>query len=198
MSPAAGALARRVALQAVDLPGGGWEADADEHGDGSADGDDALDACLVAFPHDALVDTVDSPRFARGDAIAYSIVWALTTEEAAAHAFRALADEGFASCFTAAVAAEVDPESGAAELLGHGADPVALLSGAGRAALHRARLVAATAEAALVVHLDLLALQRGTVTTMVFLADTPDAFPPADVQAVAGRVAARLPPGQAA
>jgi hypothetical protein len=199
-------LAERAALQAVDLPGGGWDtAPADPEDGGGPAGDD-LDACLDAFPHDAVAASADSARYTRGDALAYSVAWVLADVEAAGAAARALADPGFARCFADRVAAAVAPEEGTAELLGHvvaAAEPLELPAGPGRAAApdrpappataHALRLTAATAGAVFDVHLHVVVVARGRVVTALFLADTPEPVPADDLAAVAGRVRLRLP-----
>ena len=117
----------------------------------------------------------------------------LEDEQAAAAAFDSLAGDAFADCFTGRVAAAVSPEPGGAELLGHVTSAPDDLPVGARAAVHRARLAAATPAATFAVHLDLVALQRGRVATVLFLADSPAPLPGADVTATAARVADRLP-----
>jgi hypothetical protein len=192
------ALVRRATVQAGDLPGEGWvttRSEAPLRRGGRPDPDDPLDACLTGFPDDRVVVSADSDRFTRGDALAYSVVWVLGDVAAAGDAFAALAAEPFASCFADAVAADVDPEGGRAELLGAAHDPVGPVDlglDDARGALHRARLVAGGGGGTLAIHLDVLALQHGRLVTVVFLADSPDPMAAADLAAVASRVAHRL------
>lgn len=185
--------ATHVVLRASDLPGEGWEsAPAPESAAEMVHGDDLLDACLAGFPDPDVTASAESPRFTRQDALAYSVAWVLSSEPAAEIAFATLAHERFASAFVTGMAAEVDPDHGAATLLGHVADPVERIDAARRSAAHQARLTIANAEGLLAIHLELLALQDDRAVTLVILADSPDALPPPDVRAVAERVAARL------
>ncbi|MGH9183603.1 MAG: hypothetical protein ACRDZ9_07340 [Acidimicrobiales bacterium] len=184
--------ARHIVLRAADLPGEGWEAVADPELPTEPDPDDDLEGCLTGFPDADVTASATSPRFTRGDALAWSVAWVLAGEGAAGAAYTRLADEGFASCFVAATAAEVDPHAGAATLLGPVGEPVEEVAGPHHGARHRARLTAATAEGLLAIHLELVALQRERAVTLVILADSPDPVPPAHGRAVARRVAARL------
>ncbi len=122
------------------------------------------------------------------------MAWVLSSEAAAEIALATLAHERFATAFVTGMAAEVDPDTGAATLLGHVAGPVGGIDAADRSAAHRARLTAADTDGILSIHLELLALQEERAVTLVILADSPDPMPPADVHAVAQRVAGRLSP----
>ena len=193
MDPGDAARARRIVLRAFDLPGAGWEAvPAPEAVAEVVDGDDLLDACLAGFPDPDVTASAESDRFTRDDALAYSVVWLLASEAAAELAFATLAHERFASAFVAGMAAEVDPDQCRATLLGHVAAPVEGIDAGGQSAAHRARLTAADADGILPIHLDLVALHEERAVTLVILADSPDPVAPADVHAVAERVAARL------
>ena len=187
------ALARRLVVQPVDLPGGGWERSPSGTASRGETDDDDLDVCLAGFPDDGVTATADSDRFSRADALAYSVVWVLASETAAGAAFDVLAGDAFADCFTERVAAAVSPEPGGAELLGHVTSAPTDLPLGARAAVHRARLAAGTPAGTFAVHLDLVALQRGRAATLVFLADSPDPLPGADVTSTAARIAGRLP-----
>jgi hypothetical protein len=140
--------------------------------------------------------SAESPRFTRADALAWSVAWVLRSEDDARRAFALLASSAFADCFAAAVAADVDPTAGTATLLGHAATPAVALQPAGavEGAVHRVRLIAGTPTGALVVHLDVVPLRGGTTVTVVFLGDSPDPWPAAAVDAVAGAVRSRLRP----
>ncbi len=174
MDAADAARARRIVLRAFDLPGAGWEAvPVPDPVAESVHGDDLLDACLAGFPDPDVTASAESDRFTRDDALAYSVVWLLASEPAAELAF-------------------VDPEQCRATLLGHVAAPVEGIDAGGQSAAHRARLTAADADGVLPIHLDLVALHEERAVTLVILADSPDPPPPADVHAVAERVAARL------
>jgi hypothetical protein len=120
------------------------------------------------------------------------VAWPLSSEPAAEIAFATLAHERFASTFVAGMATEVDAEAGPAELLGHVADPVEPLDAASQSAAHQARLSVANAEGLMAIHLELLALREDRAVTLVILAESPDPMAPADVAAVAERVASRL------
>ncbi|MDQ3306358.1 MAG: hypothetical protein M3535_10375 [Actinomycetota bacterium] len=185
--------AERIVLRAFDLPGAGWEAvPAPMSAAEVVHGEDLLDACLAGFPDPDVTASAESDRFTRKHALAYSVAWVLSSEAAAEIAFATLAHERFATAFVAGMAAEVDPEHGAATLLGHVANLVGGLDAGGRSAAHQARLSAADADGMLSIHLELLALQEERAVTLVILADSPDPMPPDDVRTVAERVAGRL------
>ncbi len=187
--------ADRIVLRGFDLPGAGWEAvPAPMSAAEVVHGDDLLDACLAGFPDPDVTASAESARFTRENALAYSVAWVLSSEAAAEIALATLAHERFATAFVTGMAAEVDPDTGAATLLGHVAGPVGGIDAADRSAAHRARLTAADADGILSIHLELLALQEERAVTLVILADSPDPMPPADVHAVAQRVAGRLSP----
>lgn len=188
-----GARAERIVLRASDLPGPGWGAvPTPKSTEEMIEGDDLLDACMAGFPDPDVTASADSDRFIRQYALAYSVVWILSSDAAAQIAFATLAHERFASAFVAGMAAEVDAGQGAATLLGHVAAPVGGLEAPGRAAAHQARLTAADADGVLPIHLELLALQEERAVTLIILADSPDPMPGGDVEMVATRVAARL------
>lgn len=191
-------LAGWAALRATDLPGDGWDADEDDAGAAGTGADD-LDACLGAFPVDAVTASADSARFTREQGLAYSVAWVLADAGAAAAAARALADGAFARCFADRVAAAVAPDAGAAELLGHvvaAARPLAPVGGGPpTATTHALRLTAATAAGVFDVHLHVVVVARGRVVSAVFLADSPEPVPEPVLAAVAGRVRDRLPDG---
>lgn len=188
--------ARRAAgivLRGFDLPGAGWEAvRAPDGAEEIVHGDDLLDACLAGFPDPHVTASAESHRFTRENALAYSVAWVLDSEPAAELALATLAHERFATAFVRGMAAEVDPETGAATLLGHVAGRVSGVEVAARSVAHRARLTAADADGVLTIHLELLALHEERAVTLVILADSPDPLPPADVHGVAERVAGRL------
>ncbi len=185
--------AERIVLRSFDLPGAGWEAVAAPMSVAEAvHGDDLLDACLAGFPDPDVTASAESARFTRKHALAYSVAWVLSSEAAAEIALATLAHERFATAFVTGMAAEVDPETGAATLLGHVAGPVGGISVAGSSAAHRARLTAADADGVLSIHLELLALQEERAVTLIILADSPDPIPPPEVAGVAQRVAGRL------
>ncbi len=187
--------ADRIVLRSFDLPGAGWEAvPAPMTAAEAVHGDDLLDACLAGFPDPDVHASAESDRFTRKDALAYSVAWVLSSEAAAEIAFATLAHERFATAFVTGMAAEVDPEHGAATLLGHVANLVGGIDAGARAAVHQARLTAADADGILSIHLELLALQEERAVTLVILADSPDPMPVADVHGVAERVAVRLSP----
>jgi hypothetical protein len=211
-----GARARRIVLRSFDLPGAGWEAlRAPDPAAGAGTDDDLLDACLAGFPDPDVTASAESDRFTRDHALAYSVVWVLSSEAAAEIAFATLAHERFASAFVAAMADEVDPGAGSATLLGHFAAPVEgfgakgigrpagqrhwkrpdgfLLAPQGQSAAHQARLTAADVDGVLPIHLELLALHEERAVALVILADSPDPMAAADVATVAERVAMRMP-----
>ncbi|MGH9182237.1 MAG: hypothetical protein ACRDZ9_00155 [Acidimicrobiales bacterium] len=186
--------ASQAVLRATDLPGDGWTAlgvPEETHGGEGA----SLDDCLGGFPDDEVAASATSPRFSRGDELAYSVAWVLSSEEAAQAGFDRLSDRRFVSCFVDAAAAEVDPDQGAATLLGHLATPLEHMEGLDRGAAHQARLTAATPEGVLAIHLDLVALRRGRGVSLLILADSPDPVAPALVRVVAERLSTRLAPG---
>ena len=186
--------AQRIVLRSFDLPGAGWAAvPAPMSAAEVVHGDDLVDACLAGFPDPDVTDSAESDRFTRNNALAYSVAWILSSEAASEIAFATLAHERFATAFVAGMAAEVDPETGAATLLGHVAGRVSGMDAAERSAAHRARLTAADADGVVTIHLELLALQEERAVTLVILADSPDPLPPEDVRAVAQQVAGRLP-----
>lgn len=187
--------ADRIVLRGFDLPGAGWEAvPAPMSAAEVVHGDDLLDACLAGFPDPDVTASAESARFTRENALAYSVAWVLSSEAAAEIALATLAHERFATAFVRGMAAEVDPVTGAATLLGHVAAPVCGIDAASHSAAHQARLTAADADGILSIHLELLALREERAVTLVILADSPDPMPPADVQAVAEHVAGRLSP----
>ena len=189
------ARAARIVLRSFDLPGAGWEAiRAPESTAEIVYGDDLLDACLAGFPDPDVTASAESDRFTRHDALAYSVAWVLASEAAAEIAFATLAHERFASAFVAGMAAEVDPATCAATLLGHVAVPVGGIDFPGHSAACQARLTAADAEGILPIHLELVALAEERAVALVILADSPDPMDPDDVRAVAAQVAARLGP----
>ena len=182
-------------LRASDLPGPGWGAvPTPQTTEELVEGDDLLDACMAGFPDPDVTASAESDRFTRQYALAYSVVWILSSDAAAEIAFATLAHERFASAFVAGMAAEVDAGQGAATLLGHVAAPVGGLESLGHAAAHQARLTVADSDGVLPIHLDLLALQEERAVTLVILADSPDPMPGADVEMLAKRVALRLIP----
>lgn len=188
-----GARANRIVLRTFDLPGAGWKAvPAPASTAEVVHGDDLLDACLAGFPDPDVTASAESLRFTRRNALAYSVAWVLSSAAAADLAFATLAHERFASAFVEGMAAEVDPGRGSATLLGHVAAPVEGFDPRGQAAAHQARLTAADADGLLPIHLELLALHEERAVTLVILADSPEALPPADVRTVAERVSARL------
>jgi hypothetical protein len=156
----------------------GWEAAPPEGGAAPGEAGPDLDACLSGFPEDEVAASAESDRFTRASALAWSTTWVLRDPAAAETALARLSDPGFVECFVRAVAADVDPEHGAAELLGHVRDGT------------RTRLTAAGPEGTLTIHLDLLALREDRAVALLVLADTPDPLPDGD--AVAARVRARL------
>lgn len=171
--------ARHAVLQVGDLPGPDWQAvPASAPDDEPAEVGPDLDACLSGFPEEDVAASAESDRFVRDSALAWSTTWVLTSPAAAEVALARLSDPGFVACFVDAVVADVDPEQGAAELLGHVQDG------------SRARLTAAAPDGLVVIHLDLLALREGSAVALLVLADSPD--PLADGAAVAARVRARL------
>lgn len=157
-------------------------------------GDDLLDACLAGFPDPDVTASAESDRFTRERALAYSVAWVLSSEAAAEIALATLAHERFATAFVTGMANEVDPDTGAAILLGHVAGCIGSIEVGERSAAHRARLTAADAEGVLSIHLELVALQQDRAVTLIILADSPDPIPPPEVAAVARRVARRLAP----
>ena len=84
---------------------------ADEPGEAGPD----LDACLTGFPEDDVAASAESDRFVRASALAWSTTWVLGSPAAAEVALARLSDPEFVECFVRAVAADVDPERGAAE-----------------------------------------------------------------------------------
>lgn len=187
------ARAERIVLRASDLPGSGWGAvPTPKSTEELVEGDDLLDACMAGFPDPDVTASAESDRFTRQHALAYSVAWIVSSDAAAEIAFATLAHERFASAFVAGMAAEVDAGQGAATLLGHVAAPVGGLESLGRAAAHRARLMAADSDGVLPIHLELLALQGERAVTLIILADSPHPMPGADVEMVAKRVAERL------
>lgn len=232
MGGADDAVAAAAALRIGDLPGSGWVAvdgdgDGDEGGDGEEDGaggpaDDLLDTALRGFPDDDVIASATSPRFTRGDAIAWSVTWVLSSPEATAAAAARLGDPSFARSFVDSVAAALEPdvgdEAGGVEVVGSGpgevvdadggtapvpardepfvlgavTDAPAAVPDAPGSVRHRARVTAGTGDEALVVHLDLVALADRRAATLLVLGDSP-APPPDDlVAAVAGALARRL------
>jgi len=189
------ARAEQIVLRDFDLPGAGWRSASTPDTTGEiGESDDLLDACMAGFPDPDVTASAESDRFTRGQALAYSIAWILSSDAAAQIAFATLAHERFASAFVAGMAAEVDTGEGAATLLGHVAAPVGGLEAPGRAAAHQARLTAADSDGVLPIHLELLALQEERAVTLIILADSPAPMASADVQAVAMGVALRLMP----
>ena len=156
----------------------GWEAVPPAGGADPGDAGPDLDACLTGFPEDDVAASAASDRFVRASALAWSTTWVMTTPAAAEVALARLSDPAFVECFVGAVAADVDPERGAAELLGHVRDGT------------RTRLTAAGPDGLVTIHLDLLALREDRAVALLVLADTPDPLPDSD--AVAARLRARL------
>lgn len=139
-------------LQAVDLPGGGWEADAaPEPPAGWPGDDDALDG----FPEQAVVDTAESARFTRGTSLAWSAVWRLDSEAAAALARQRLGEPSFVEIFLTSLG---------------GGDPVVEGSHA-------------TLPGPPPVHVDLVPSRAGLTVSLLVLASSPEPFPDADATA---------------
>lgn len=131
-----------------------------------------MDTCLDGFPADAeIVDSAESEGFRRGDALAWSLAWVLSSSISAVTAHDALVDPRFLECFVQTVTGDVAPEA-VVELTG----PSRAVIGAGRATIV----------------VDLVVLQAGPVVAMAVLADSPRPFPPRDLDHVAERLARRL------
>jgi hypothetical protein len=64
-------------------------------------------AAFDGFPEEAVLDSAESPRFTRGDAMAWSVVWHLDSEAAAKAAEAKLAEQAFVERFLAGTGADV-------------------------------------------------------------------------------------------
>lgn len=151
----------------------GDEPDPDHlHGPGGG----PLDACLSGFPDEAIVDAAESPRFTRGDELAWSVAWRLDGEGAAASALARLSEESFALCLLSGLglAEEVLP-------------PAPVPGGVA----HLAVVTAGDDVGVARVFVALLALGAGTSAVLAVLAST-EPLPGDELVLVASRLERRL------
>ena len=135
-----------------------------------------LDACLAGFPEHAVVEAAESPRFTRGDELAWSVAWCLADEASAADAVARLGDEAFALCLLSGLglAEEVLP-------------PAAVPGGVA----HLAVVTAGDENGVATVYVALLALGAGTAAVLAVLAST-EPVPGDELVLVASRLDRRL------
>jgi hypothetical protein len=123
-----------------------------------------------------VVEAAESPRFTRGDELAWSVAWCLTTEEATAAAVARLAEESFALCLLGGL--------GLAEQV---LPPAAVPGGVA----HLAVVTAGDESGVATVYVALLALGAGTGAVLAVLAST-DPVPGDELVLVASRLERRL------
>lgn len=183
-------IARHLVLRADDLPGTSWTP---HHIDLTEDqaSVNSPDPSFEGFPEHLVTASATSPRFTRGHAVAWSVAWLLDEASSARRAFARLADEDFATNFVAS-SMSFEAEESSATMLGRDRVPAAPLGGLELAVRHQTRLTAGDASGLVVVHLDLLALCGGRSTSLIILGQSPDPFPPKEVERLASRVSDRL------
>jgi hypothetical protein len=169
--------ARDLVLVADDLPGRGWDAsdvpDPDHlHGPGGG----PLDACLTGFPDEAVLEAAESARFTRGDELAWSVAWCLSSEDAAAAAAARLAEESFALCLLSGL--------GLAEQV---LPPAAVPGGVA----HLAVVTAGDEEGVATIYVALLALGVGSAAVLAVLAST-EPVPGDELVLVSSRLERRM------
>jgi len=173
----------------ADLPGAGWLAI--DEGFGSSLGDETLhpgeliDCVGDGFPGDhEIVETAATPHYLRPPGrLLHGFAVLCRTDDAAERAVRVLDGHRFADCLGRSVAFDLADPAVESELLEVDVD--ATEQG------HRVRFTGGTAEGLRVVHLDVVCIREDRAVGLLWFADTPDPFPPADVDAVVERIYAR-------
>lgn len=173
----------------ADLPGRGWLA-IDE---GFASTDDLgaagelFDCVGPAFPDHEVVGTAASPHFVRPPRqLLHGIGVAFTSEEAATVATSILSSTPFVECLGRSVAADLAAQPVEAELLG--------IDVSTTAAGHRVRFTGGDEHGVRPVHLDIAVLRSATLVGLLWCGDTPEPFPPPDLDHVIGRLRERNDP----
>lgn len=185
--PGLGPASVDVIPQLSDLPGGGWAAiDEPLVGGGTTDAE-LIDCVGPEFPSpDEVRDTASSSHFVRSPhQLVQGIGVLFATDEAGGRAARVLGEPSFARCLGRSVAADLLASPAAAELLAIDVNP-----GAG---LQRVTFNTASASGVRPIHLDIVVVASGPAMSLLWFADTPHPFPPAERRHVVARIASRLP-----
>jgi hypothetical protein len=125
-----------------------------------------------------VVAAAESPRFTRGDELAWSVAWLLADEESAGVALERLSEESFALCLLGGLglAEEVLP-------------PAAVPGGVA----HLAVVTAGDPRGVATVYVALLALAAGSAAALAVLAST-EPLPGDELVLVASRLERRMAP----
>lgn len=214
-----GGRAAALLLTLEDLPPGPWlELPPDVGPDGGAPAGGAGEALLAAclgdgFDEASVVEADDSARFVRpAAAMAFASAFVFSDASTAADAATQVASPAFAEAFAHAVAAgsaESEREqrareaaAGASGAVGNGERRGEVIDVqvsnvgsdvAGVRAVHRATITGGDVRGLVPIHVELAVLSAADVLVLVWLADTPDAFPSSERELLLGAVAARLP-----
>lgn len=171
-----------------DLPGTGWVAIDEGFGSDAPAGatpGELIDCVGPGFPaDDEIVATAATPHYVRPPGrLVHGFGVATATVEAAERVEAILSGQAFAECLGRSVAADLDASDSDAELLAVDVE--------GTERGHRVRFIGGTGDGVRPVQLDVVCVRSERAVGLLWFADTPDPFPPADLDAVLGRIRAR-------
>ncbi len=171
----------------ADLPGTGWLA-IDEGFEAVAGGTgiaEAHDCVGPDFPSgDEVLDTAGSPHYLRPPGrLVHSFALLAATDDAADRAELVLTGRAFAECLGRSVAADLTASDAAAELLAVDVEP----TDRGQ----RVRFTGGTEAGVRPVQLDVVCLRVDRAVALLWFADTPGPFDPADAGVILDRIRER-------
>ena len=169
-----------------DLPGSGWLA-LDELVSGGTQGEAELIDCVgPEFPGpDETLDSASSPHFVRpGGQLVHGIAVVFGTTEAARRAATILRRQKFAQCLGQSVVADLLAAPDDVEPLAVDAHDEQWGQ--------RLSFTGVSDAGVLPIHLDLVVVDHGNVASLLFLADTPEPFPPEQRAHIVDRVSRRI------
>ena len=170
-----------------DLPGTGWLAIDEGVGSDAPPGStpgELLDCVGPEFPEDDVDGTAATPHYLRPPGrLVHGFAVSTTTVEAAQQAERILSSRPFAECLGRSVAADFDASDSEAELLAVDLEPTHRG--------HRVRFTGGTGDGVRPVQLDVVCIRNGSAVGLLWFADTPDPFPPDELERVLAKILAR-------
>lgn len=169
-----------------DLPGSGWLA-LDELVSGGTQGEAELIDCVgPEFPGpEETVDSASSPHFVRPNGqLVHGIAVVFKTSDATRRAAAVLRRSAFARCLGQSVVADLIATPDDVEPLAVDSQPEEWGQ--------RLNFTGVSAAGVLPIYLDLVVVDGAKVVSLLFLADTPDPFPPEQRAHVVDRVSTRI------